>query len=121
MNQTDYINMVRMLNSATFCKKIHWEEQDGEFSTKIGGCLIELVPSYDFQVNVSSYSLRLYNEDGELFETFCYSEDVDNEDYQRLNGLYITIRDVNYKITESEKIILDNLKKLIETDNSMPF
>ena len=70
---------------------------------------------------MSSYSLRLYNEDGELFETFCYSEDVDNEDYQRLNGLYITIRDVNYKITESEKIILDNLKKLIETDNSMPF
>lgn len=70
MNQTDYINMVGMLKSATFCKKIHWEEQDGEFSTKIGGCLIELVPSYDFQVNVSSYSLRLYNEDGELFETF---------------------------------------------------
>ena len=60
MNQTDYINMVGMLNSATFCKKIHWEEQDGEFSTKIGGCLIELVPSYDFQVNLKSATIIQY-------------------------------------------------------------
>lgn len=121
MNQSDCINMVVMLKTATLKKKIHWEENDGDFSTKVGGCLIELVSYYDFQVGVSSYSLRLYNTENVLFETISYSEDVDNDDYQRLNDLYKTIRDVNYKITESEKIILDGLKKLIAPDDELPF
>lgn len=103
-------------------EKIHWDENDGDFSTKVGGCLIELVSSYDFSVGISSYSLRLYNTENVLFETISYSEDVDNEDFQRLNDLYQTIRDVNYKIKESEKIILDGLKKLTEpSDDSLPF
>lgn len=122
MNLSDCINMVVMLKTATIKKKIHWDENDGDFSTKVGGCLIELVSSYDFSVGISSYSLRLYNTENVLFETISYSEDVDNEDFQRLNDLYQTIRDVNYKITESEKIILDGLKKLTEpSDDSLPF
>lgn len=122
MNQNDYISMVEMLNTATQEKKIHWEEKDEDFSTIIGGCLIELVPSYDYQVNVSSYSLRLSNKEGVLFETFSYSEDVDTEEYHRLNELYANIRDVNYKITESENIILDSLKKLTEpSGDGLPF
>lgn len=122
MNQNDYTNMVEMLNTATQEKKIHWDEQNDNFSTIIGGCLIELVSSYDYQANVSSYYLKLYNKDGMLFETFSYSEDVDTEEYQHLNELYTNIRDVNYKITESEKIILDGLKKLTEpSDDSLPF
>ena len=122
MNQSDYLNMVVMLRTATLKKKIHWEENNGDFSTKVGGCLIEIISSYDFQVGISSYSLRLYNTENVLFETISYSEDVDNENYQRLNDLYQTIRDVNYKITESEKIILDGLKKLTEpSDDGLPF
>lgn len=122
MNLSDCINMVVMLKTATIKKKIHWDENDGDFSTKVGGCLIELVSSYDFSVGISSYSLRLYNTENVLFETISYSEDVDNEDFQRLNDLYQTIRDVNYKIKESEKIILDGLKKLTEpSDDSLPF
>lgn len=122
MNLSDCINMVVMLRTATIKKKIHWDENDGDFSTKVGGCLIELVSSYDFSVGISSYSLRLYNTENVLFETISYSEDVDNEDFQRLNDLYQTIRDVNYKIKESEKIILDGLKKLTEpSDDSLPF
>lgn len=122
MNPNDYISMVEMLITATQEKKIRWEEKNEDFSTKIGGCLIELVPSYDYQVNVSSYSLRLSNKEGMLFETFSYSEAVDNEEYHRLNELYATIRDVNYKITESEKIILDGLRKLTEpSDDGLPF
>lgn len=122
MNLSDCINMVVMLRTATIKKKIHWDENDGDFSTKVGGCLIELVSSYDFSVGISSYSLRLYNTENVLFETISYSEDVDNEDFQRLNDLYQTIRDVNYKIKESEKIILDGLKNLTEpSDDSLPF
>lgn len=122
MNLSDCINMVVMLRTATIKKKIHWDENGGDFSTKVGGCLIELVSSYDFSVGISSYSLRLYNTENVLFETISYSEDVDNEDFQRLNDLYQTIKDVNYKITESEKIILDGLKKLTEpSDDSLPF
>ena len=122
MNQNDYTNMVEMLNTATQEKKIYWDEQNDNFSTIICGCLIELVSSYDYQANVSSYYLKLYNKDGILFETFSYSEDVDTEEYQHLNELYTSIRDVNYKITESEKIILDGLKKMTEPSNdSLPF
>lgn len=122
MNPNDYINMVEMLNIATQEKKIHWEEQDDNFSTKIGGCSIELIPSYEYQTNISSYYLKLYNKEGVMFETFSYSENVETEEYNRLNKLYANIRDVNYKITESEKIILDGLKKLIEpSDDGLPF
>lgn len=121
MNPNDYINMVEMLNIATQEKKIHWEEQDDNFSTKIGGCSIELIPFYEYQTNISSY-LKLYNKEGVMFETFSYSENVETEEYNRLNKLYANIRDVNYKITESEKIILDGLKKLIEpSDDGLPF
>ena len=61
MNLSDYINMVVMLQTATLKKKIHWEENNGDFSTIVGGCLIELISSYDFQVGISSYFFRLYN------------------------------------------------------------
>lgn len=122
MTQNDYISMVEMLNTATLNKKIQWEEQNDNFSTKIGGCLVELISSYDYQSTISSYYLRLYNKDGMLFETFSYSEDVDTEEYHRLNDLYANIRDVNYKITESENIILESLKKLTEpNDGGLPF
>lgn len=122
MNPNDYISMVEMLITATQEKKIHWEEQNDNFSTKIGGCLIELIPSYEYQTNISSYYLKLYNKEGVSFETFSYSENVDEEEYQRLNELYATIRDVNYKITESEKIIMDGLRKLTEPSNDgLPF
>lgn len=116
--------MVEMLNTATQEKKIHWEEQNDDFSTKIGGCTVELMPSYDYQANVSSYHLKLYNREDVAFETFSYSDDVDTDEYQRLNELYANIRDVNYKITESEKIILDSLRALtepFESGEALPF
>ena len=88
MNQSDYLNMVVMLRTATLKKKIHWEENNGDFSTKVGGCLIELISSYDFQVGISSYSLRLYNTENVLFETISYSEDVDNENVLKADGTW---------------------------------
>ena len=113
MKQTDYIKMVEMLSIATVTQKICWDEKNSSFSTKIGGCLIELTYSYDFNVNTYTYYLKLYNNEGRLFETMSFSDDENTEEYNRLNELYANIRDIKYRITESEKIILDNLKDLI--------
>lgn len=122
MKREEYTSMVDMLISATLDKKIKWEEEANSFSMAIGGCKLKLTSSYDFTVNASSYSLELFNRDGELFETFSYSEDVDEANFQQLDRLYNVIRDIKLKISESEKYIMEGLKKLINPfDDGLPF
>ena len=46
------------------------------------------------------------------YVVFTYSESTDIAEYQRLKELYQTIRDVVYRITESENLIIMGLKNL---------
>ncbi len=87
----------------------------------MNGCGILLSSSYDYNINLCSFSLQLSNKDGVAFETFTYSEDVNPDEYNKLNSLYSSIRDVNYRISESEKCILDALKELTKHDDDLPF
>ena len=122
MTQGEYSTMIDMLKSATLKKKIVWTEDEGNFVTNVGGCNIELASSYDYQINLHSYSLKLSNRDGIVFNTYSYSEDVDVDDYQCLKRLYECIRDMNYKVSESEQIILSGLKDLLkQDDDNLPF
>ena len=117
--------MVEMLIKATQSEKLIWEDYDGDFSTKIDGCSLLISSSYDFSVNISTYTLKMYNKKGVEFESFSYSENIDIHEYQQLNRLYNVIRDKYYRITESENTILQNLEKMTETPlletNNLPF
>lgn len=121
MTQEQYNSMIGMLIAATYDKKIIWEENNDSFSTHVSGCGILLSSSYDYNINLCSFSLQLSNKDGVAFETFTYSEDVNPDEYNKLNSLYSCIRDVNYRISESEKCILDALKELTKPDDDLPF
>lgn len=112
MTTEQYKSMVAMLIAATKNRKLSWIESNDDFYTDIDGCTLWVCTQYDFNVNVSTYTLKLYNKDKVLFETFTYSEDTNSEEYQQLEVLYENIRDVLYKITESEHTILTKLERL---------
>ena len=121
MTQEQYKSMIAMLITATLSKKLTWEENESTFSTSVNGCGIKLCSSYDYSIDTSSYTLQLSNFECVVFETFTYSENVNVEEYKQLNNLYNSIRDVNYRISESEKCILDSLKELTKPDDDLPF
>ena len=121
MTQEQYKSMIGMLITATLSKKLTWEENEGTFSTSVNGCGIRLWSSYDYSIDTSSYTLQLSNCEGAVFETFAYSENVNVDEYKQLGNLYNSIRDVNYRISESEKCILDSLKELTKPNDDLPF
>lgn len=121
MTQEQYKSMIAMLITATLSKKLTWEENEGTFSTSVNGCGIGLWSSYDYSIDTSSYTLQLSNSEDVVFETFAYSENVNIDEYQQLDKLYNTIRDVNYRISASEKCILDGLKELTKPEDDLPF
>ena len=122
MTQEQYKSMVEMLIKATQTRKLSWNEANGDFYTDIDGCTLWVCLNYDFTVNISSYILKLFNNDNVQFETFAYTESENHEEYQQLDKLYNTIRDVLYKITESENTILNKLEKLTSPeDDDLPF
>lgn len=115
MTPAQYTSMVEMLIKATQSEKLTWEDNDGDFSTIIDGCSLLIRSSYDFSVNISTYTLKMYNKNGAEFESFSYSENIDMREYQQLNRLYNVIRDKYYRITESENTILQNLERMTES------
>lgn len=121
MTQEQYKSMIAMLITATLSKKLTWEENDGTFSTSVDGCVIRLWSSYDYSIDTSSYTLQLSNCEAVVFATYTYSENVNVDEYKQLNNLYNSIRDVNYRISASEKCILDRLKELTKPDDDLPF
>ncbi len=121
MTQEQYKSMIAMLITATLSKKITWEENEGTFSTYVNGCGIRLWSSYDYSIDTSSYTLQLSNSEGVVFATYTYSENVNIDEYKQLDNLYNSIRDVNYRISASEKCILDRLKELTKPDDDLPF
>lgn len=118
MTQEQYNSMIAMLIMATQNRKLNWTEANGDFYTEIDGCTLWICLNYDFSVNTSSYILKLFNKDNVQFETFTYTEDENSDEYQQLDLLYKNIRDVLYKITESENAILNRLTILTTPTSS---
>lgn len=126
MNQQNYNRMVEMLIAATKSQKILWEEdtQHNAFCTQINGCTVTIYSVYELSVDESSYSLSLANINNEVFYTYSFSDTTDKEEYDKLKTLYYEIRDVAYRITESENLILKGLERALtksEQINDLPF
>lgn len=126
MNQQNYNRMVEMLIAATKSQKILWEEdtQHNAFYTQINGCTVTIYSVYELSVDESSYSLSLANINNEVFYTYSFSDTTDKEEYDKLKTLYYEIRDVAYRITESENLILKGLERALtksEQINDLPF
>lgn len=115
MKEEEYQKMLNMLIEATETKKIVWDEEPnskGAYSTFIGGCPVKIWKDYNFNTDEDSYTLVLANPDGRVFSTYSYSEGDASEYYKQLSRLYLVISDVVYRISESEKLILDGLKEM---------
>lgn len=125
MTQEQYNSMVEMLILATQNRNLNWTELDGDFKANIGGCSILLSSDYDYTVNISTFYLKMFNNEDIEFESYSFSKDLNANEYQQLERLYKTIRDVLYKITESENIILKKLQEMstssLSSDNELPF
>ena len=126
MNQQNYNRMVDMLIVATKSQKILWQEDvsHNAFYTQINGCRITVYSIYEITSDESSYSLSLANINNEVFYTYSFSEAADKEEYEKLKSLYSEIRDVVYRITESENLILKGLENAIANLNDadgLPF
>lgn len=120
MKEEDYKNMVSMLIRATNEKKIKWTETSNPalgYTTEVGGCRLKIWSVYDMQLDDSSYGLSLANPDGKVFSTYSFSEMDNSDDYVQLAVLYNAIRDVVYRISESEILILKGLQNLVDPDN----
>lgn len=119
MNQQNYNSMVDMLIDATKSQKISWQEdvQHNAFYTQINGCNVTIYSAYEITIDESSYSLSLANPNGDVFCTYSFSESTDKDEYEKLKTLYSEIRDVVYRITESENLILKGLEKALTTQN----
>ena len=115
-----------MLIVATKSQKILWQEdvQNNAFYTQINGCRITIYSIYEITLDESSYSLSLANINNEVFYTYSFSEAADKDEYEKLKSLYSEIRDVIYRITESEILILKGLENAIANSNDadgLPF
>ena len=126
MNQQNYNRMVEMLIDATKSQKISWQEdvQHNAFYTEINDCKVTIYSVYEISIDESSYSLSLANPNGEVFYTYLFSEAADKDEYEKLRTLYSVIRDVVYRITESENLILKGLEKALAPQNDaddLPF
>lgn len=121
MNQQNYNRMVDMLTTATQSKKILWQEDASHsaFYTQINGCKVTIYSVYDITIDESSYSLSLTNPNNEVFYTYSFSESTDKDEYKKLKNLYAVIRDVVYRITESENLILQGLEEALTTQNDV--
>lgn len=126
MNQQKYNHMVDMLIAATQSKKMSWQEDRSRnaFYTLIKGCKVTIYSVYDVTIDESSFSLSLTNPNDEVFCTYSFSEAVDKNEYEKLKKLYSEIRDVVYRITESENLILQGLEEALTSQkdvNDLPF
>ena len=115
MNEGQYIKLVEMLMEATSRGLLEWKHDtsDDVFYTTINQCRINVDAYYDSSIKDNSASLELFNSDGASFKTYLYSEIIDHDDYSRLKLLYEKVKDKYYRISESERNILEGLDALL--------
>lgn len=125
MNNQSYNYMVDMLIQATQLRKIEWQEDKAHnaFSTIINQCTITISSVYDITMEETSYTLMLANPNKEVFSTYSFSDTTDKEEYDKLKTLYVAVRDVRYRITESENLIMQGLKSALANSevDDLPF
>ena len=124
MKDEHYKRMIDMLTEATKEKKFEWTEGSNpleSYSTEVGGCRIKIWSDYDFQTEDTSYMISLANPDGRVFVTYSYSEQEEPTEFKCLEDLYNAIRDAVYRISESEKLILDDLQSIINSGDAPAF
>lgn len=114
MTEEEYNRMVDLLIKATQSGNLKWTEDKGRFSATVNGCGITLYPDYDTLIGNATYSLELSNSNGLVFNTYSADELSDKFGYERLDGLYILVKDSVYRIAESERKILEGLEELAE-------
>ena len=112
MTEEQFIKMIEMLVEATRKDKLKWDENGGRFITSVGSCKIILSSNYEVSIDSFYFKLALYNEEGKEFASYIYSDSTDKTKYAELAKLYNVINDRYYKISESEKIILEGLEEL---------
>lgn len=116
MNQQNYDLIVDLLLKATKLETISWEKISSKngFGTNINNCWVTVSTSYDFTIDETSFSLTLSNTKGEEFANYYSSENSDKNEYVKLRSLYYAVRDVVYRITESENLIISGLKEVMK-------
>ena len=114
MTEEQYNTMVELLIQATQIGKLKWKEEKKGFSTIVNECPIKIYPDYDTFLGSSVYSLALANPQGVVFNTYSIDELSDKSGYDRLNELYVKIKDSIYQISESEQKIMDGLEALVQ-------
>ncbi len=115
MNKDEFLEMIEMLTSATVLNRLDWKQIDLEvFDAEINGCRIRLQSYFDFSVGEAFCSIRLYNKKNIEFASYSFSEVTDTKEYKLLHKLFNTIRDIFYKISESESAIMSGLKELLK-------
>lgn len=112
MTEEQFIKMIEMLVETTRKDKLKWNENGGRFITSVGGCKIILSSNYDVSIDSSYFKLALHNKEGKEFASHTYFDSTDKAKYEELAKLYNVINDRYYKISESEKIILEGLEEL---------
>lgn len=122
MTDSQYNEMVLMLTKATKSRKLSWtwDEQSGEYSTKLGDCSVVISSSIDFQMQSESVSLMLKNANGDQFDSYNRNSVIDPEGYSDLEALYAEVRDSYFKIRESESTILSKLRELTTEPQTIP-
>lgn len=116
MKKTDYKLMIEKIKDATDFRLLTWEkldqDSDESFSCQIGKCKVEITSYYDSMIDNTTYVLYLYNGSGQLFQSLRYSDAEVESKYSSLADLYDEVRDSYYKISESEKNIMETLDSL---------
>ena len=114
MAKRTVIEIIGFLQEVTSNGAIQWENIGNDiFSTSIDKCKINISSNYDGYNNDYYVNLTFFNVDGVQFDSVTYYETPNSEIYKTVHDLYNLISDKYYKKSESERIIISGLKKLI--------
>ena len=117
MKTAEFDEMLVLLKQATQSCKLKWSVANNSkfsFSAKVNGCTIILSNFYDTVGMANKASIEMLNASGELFKKNVYSQSAKPERYDSLKELFDLIKDQYYKISESEQLILEGLRKLTD-------
>ena len=132
MTDSQYTEMISMLIQATKTRKLSWTWNDttDEYSCSIGDCSVIISSSINFQMQSESVTLQLYNMNNVKFDSFTGDSVFETKKYDKLNELYQEVHDSYFRVSESEKMIMDKLHELtvdvanpkpVSSDDDLPF
>lgn len=132
MTDSQYTEMISMLTQATKNRKLtwNWDETSGDYYCTLGSCGVRLSSSINFQMQSENVSLQLYNMNNVQFDSISGDSLIDTNRYTELNELYQKVHDSYFRVSESEKIIMDKLHELtakpvtpnpVQPEDDLPF